>query len=463
LQQERKNWRKDHPPGFWARPMRKPDGSSDMLAWAAGIPGKEGTDWEGGVYTVELIFPSNYPTDPPTVYFKPVIFHPNIYSNGKVCLSILDRSKQWTPSITIKQMLIGVQDLLDNPNNNDPAQGISSNLLRKDPAAYSAAIREQAKRYAPGTTATASAAQIQDEASSTPNEWDSMADAYSTAFLGPFAPLQRATASKVARLVEEGDGGSPTVVDFGTGPGEPALTLAGTLAAGARVLAVDASGELLRVARGRCGELVQVAQVERDAHGADVAERLGISPGSVNVVVSCFTLMYFTPEARVAWLCNMRSLLRTGGRVLLVTWGAEAHVEWLAGVQHLSSGLANVELSAESDEPSSPPGSFALASKTAYEHLVAECVGARLCSVQLETLPVEFNSVADLYGFIERLPVFERERDLPALFDFCVARHKLRKARGAPGILTAGEDDTTQKLSFPTSVVFAEIAFDDAK
>jgi|TARA_B110000977_G_scaffold191570_1_gene263883 ubiquitin-conjugating enzyme E2 I len=48
-------------------------------------------------------------------------FHPNIYPSGKVCLSILNEDKAWKPSITVKQILVGVQELLDNPNNGDAA------------------------------------------------------------------------------------------------------------------------------------------------------------------------------------------------------------------------------------------------------------------------------------------------------------------------------------------------------
>ena len=42
LTKERKEWRKEHPPGFYARPERKADGSTDILSWTAGIPGKAG-------------------------------------------------------------------------------------------------------------------------------------------------------------------------------------------------------------------------------------------------------------------------------------------------------------------------------------------------------------------------------------------------------------------------------------
>jgi ubiquitin-conjugating enzyme E2 I len=65
LQEERKAWRKDHPIGFYAKPVSKGDGSTDLFHWNAGIPGKVGTDWEGGVYKVVLEFSNEYPSKPP--------------------------------------------------------------------------------------------------------------------------------------------------------------------------------------------------------------------------------------------------------------------------------------------------------------------------------------------------------------------------------------------------------------
>jgi hypothetical protein len=43
--------------------------------------------------------------------FDPVIFHPNIYPSGTVCLSLLDAEKDWRPAITLKQVrprLVGI-------------------------------------------------------------------------------------------------------------------------------------------------------------------------------------------------------------------------------------------------------------------------------------------------------------------------------------------------------------------
>lgn len=108
LTQERKNWRIDHPADFYAKPRKNADGSTDIMVWEAGIPGKVGTDWEGGVYRVVLKFSAEYPSKGPYVCFNPVIFHPNVFSNGEICLSILkDIPGGWQPAVNMKEVLLG--------------------------------------------------------------------------------------------------------------------------------------------------------------------------------------------------------------------------------------------------------------------------------------------------------------------------------------------------------------------
>lgn len=53
----RKQWRKDHPFGFYAKPNRNAQGVLDMKNWECGIPGKASTLWEGGLFKLLLIFP----------------------------------------------------------------------------------------------------------------------------------------------------------------------------------------------------------------------------------------------------------------------------------------------------------------------------------------------------------------------------------------------------------------------
>lgn len=74
-------------------------------------------------------FKDDYPASPPKCQFQPPIFHPNIFPSGTVCLSLLDESKGWRPAITVKQILCGIQDLLNDPNPNDPAQQESHTIF----------------------------------------------------------------------------------------------------------------------------------------------------------------------------------------------------------------------------------------------------------------------------------------------------------------------------------------------
>uniref|UniRef100_A0A1I7XFU0 JmjC domain-containing protein n=1 Tax=Heterorhabditis bacteriophora TaxID=37862 RepID=A0A1I7XFU0_HETBA len=61
-----------------------------------------------------MLFKDDFPSTPPKCKFEPPLFHPNVYPS--------DENKDWKPSISIKQLLIGIQDLLNNPNAEDPAQ-----------------------------------------------------------------------------------------------------------------------------------------------------------------------------------------------------------------------------------------------------------------------------------------------------------------------------------------------------
>eukprot|EP00172_Hildenbrandia_rubra_P002667 Plantae.Rhodophyta-Hildenbrandia_rubra.ctg3698.p1 GENE.Plantae.Rhodophyta-Hildenbrandia_rubra.ctg3698~~Plantae.Rhodophyta-Hildenbrandia_rubra.ctg3698.p1 ORF type:complete len:158 (+),score=20.88 Plantae.Rhodophyta-Hildenbrandia_rubra.ctg3698:295-768(+) len=148
LKEERKQWRQDHPIGFFARPA-KSGGTSNLMRWECGIPGKTNTHWGGGLYKLVMEFTDDYPSRPPKCRFTPPLFHPNVYPSGTVCLSILDADKGWRPSITVKQILLGIQDLLDTPNPSDPANGDAYDLYMKSRNAYIAKIKQIAAAATP--------------------------------------------------------------------------------------------------------------------------------------------------------------------------------------------------------------------------------------------------------------------------------------------------------------------------
>jgi|TARA_B110000977_G_scaffold21250_1_gene25494 ubiquitin-conjugating enzyme E2 I len=94
-------------------------------------------------------FSEDYPSKPPKCKFPEGFFHPNIYPSGTVCLSILSEDDGWRPSITVKQILLGVQDLLDSPNPASPAQSEAYMLFTNDRVEYDRKVKQQALRYPP--------------------------------------------------------------------------------------------------------------------------------------------------------------------------------------------------------------------------------------------------------------------------------------------------------------------------
>ena len=69
----------------------------------------------------------------------------NTSLSGTVCLSLLDEEKDWRPAITIKQILLGIQDLLNDPNIKDPAQAEAYTCYCQNRADYEKRVRAQAR------------------------------------------------------------------------------------------------------------------------------------------------------------------------------------------------------------------------------------------------------------------------------------------------------------------------------
>lgn len=92
----------------------------DMLTGYACIVGPSDTLYFGGYYFFMFKFPTNYPHSPPVVSYltntKNIRFHPNFYTNTKVCVSIINtwRGEQWSGCQTIRSVLMTFQSLLDN-------------------------------------------------------------------------------------------------------------------------------------------------------------------------------------------------------------------------------------------------------------------------------------------------------------------------------------------------------------
>jgi len=147
LSLERKNWRRSHPFGFAACPAKNEDQTLNLMSWDCIIPGRKGTIWEGGRFKLQMIFKDDYPTSPPKCRFNPPIFHPNVYPSGTVCLSILNAELDWKPSLTVRQILGGIQLLLDDPNVRDPAQAEAYATFVHDKPEYERRVKAQVDKF----------------------------------------------------------------------------------------------------------------------------------------------------------------------------------------------------------------------------------------------------------------------------------------------------------------------------
>merc|ERR1712072_1117932 len=104
---------KDPPANCSAGPV-----GDDLFHWQATIMGPPDSPFAGGVFFLNVHFPTDYPFKPPKVSFNTRLYHPNVNSNGAICLDIL--KDQWSPALTISKVLLSICSLLTDPNPDDP-------------------------------------------------------------------------------------------------------------------------------------------------------------------------------------------------------------------------------------------------------------------------------------------------------------------------------------------------------
>jgi len=97
------------------------------------ISGPKDTPYENGLFEFHAYFPPDYPNTAPSVLINNtdggnVRFNPNLYANGKVCLSLLgtwsgQEGEKWNPQTsTFLQVMVSIQSLIlvDDPYFNEP-------------------------------------------------------------------------------------------------------------------------------------------------------------------------------------------------------------------------------------------------------------------------------------------------------------------------------------------------------
>ena len=116
------------------------------------IVGPSDTPYEGGNYILEIEVPDEYPFNPPTIRFVTKIWHPNISTaTGEICLDILEGA--WTPAMTLRTVLLSLQQLLISAEPDDPLNEIVAKQYKENPEMFKLTASQWAHIYAgaPGT------------------------------------------------------------------------------------------------------------------------------------------------------------------------------------------------------------------------------------------------------------------------------------------------------------------------
>ena len=142
LAKEMKEMKHDPPFGCSVAPIK----STDLTRWRGTISGPRDTPYEGGIFQLSLEFPSDYPFHAPKVKFLTKVYHPNINSDGEICLDIL--KDQWTPALKVGQVLLSIASLLETPNPDDPLHTESANMYKSNRAKYDEIVRQYVQKYA---------------------------------------------------------------------------------------------------------------------------------------------------------------------------------------------------------------------------------------------------------------------------------------------------------------------------
>jgi len=137
---------------------------NNILEWEVILIGPPDTLYEGGIYNARLTFPPEYPLLPPKMRFLTKMWHPNIYENGEVCISILhapgedqwgyeSASERWLPIHTVETILVSVISLLsaDPPSLDSPANVDAARQVRTDLGGYRKKVRRLARESAEET------------------------------------------------------------------------------------------------------------------------------------------------------------------------------------------------------------------------------------------------------------------------------------------------------------------------
>lgn len=113
--------------------------------------------YRGGYFKAEMAFPRDYPYSPPTFRFLNGFMHPNVFPDGRLCISILhspgddptsgeSAAERWSPAQSVESVLMSIVSLINEPNCSSPANVDAGVMWRENRSKYEAIVQAQVER-----------------------------------------------------------------------------------------------------------------------------------------------------------------------------------------------------------------------------------------------------------------------------------------------------------------------------
>jgi len=138
---------REAPPREPPPPRPVPAAPAAPPAPAIFTPARNPPQYEGGFFNATMSFPDDYPNKPPSVRFTSEMWHPNVYKDGRVCISILhdpgedphgyeEAGERWRPVHTVESILLSIISMMSSPNDESPANIDAAKMFREEYADF---------------------------------------------------------------------------------------------------------------------------------------------------------------------------------------------------------------------------------------------------------------------------------------------------------------------------------------
>jgi ubiquitin-conjugating enzyme E2 G1 len=135
---------------------------TNLFEWAVTIIGPPDTLYEGGFFNAIMTFPKDYPNSPPQCRFTSDMWHPNVYTDGRVCISILHNpgddpngyetaAERWSPAQSVESIVMSIIAMLSSPNDESPANVDAAKQWRDDREGFRKRVARCVRRSQEGT------------------------------------------------------------------------------------------------------------------------------------------------------------------------------------------------------------------------------------------------------------------------------------------------------------------------